>query len=248
MKIALIGDIHANLPAFEAVLSQIKAKEVDRTWNIGDTVGYGPFPDESVKRLRQENILSIRGNYDSKVLKFKRKNIKWRKTKRYEKWLAFKWAYENLSEESRRYLKDLPKEYRMEIEGKNVLLTHGSPTSSEEHLTPKTPLARFRMLAQTANADLVVFGHSHIPFGLQVKGVWFINPGSVGRQDDGDPRASYAILHLRQTALEVHHFRVEYDIESTITAIREQNLPEAFAQMMIVGRKLDDILDFRNDF
>jgi len=82
------------------------------------------------------------------------------------------------------------------VEGKRVLLIHGSPTSSEEHLTLKTPIQRYREIALTAKADFVIFWYSHIPFALQVNKVWFINPGSVGWQDDGDPRASYAIVNL----------------------------------------------------
>ena len=209
MKVGLIGDIHANLPALEAVYNHIE-DEVDCIWNVGDFVGYGAFPDKVVRFVRKKNIISIRGNYDCKVLKFKQKNKKWRKSKRFEKWLAFKWAYENLSEESRRYLTELPKELRMEVEEKRVFLTHGSPTSSEEHLTPNTPIKRFRAIAQTAKADFIIFGHSHIPFALQVNEVWFINPGSIGRQDDGDPRASYAILNLSPSMPEVHHYRIEY--------------------------------------
>lgn len=242
MKVALIGDIHANLPALEAVLAHIENQRVDAIWNVGDWVGYGAFPDDVVKRLWHNQVVSIRGNYDSKVLKFPKKKKKWRKKKIPHKWLAFKWAYEHLSPEARDYLAELPKEIRLEVAGKRVLITHASPESAEEHVTPETSVERMRELAEMADADLIIFGHSHVPFAQQVERVWFINPGSVGRQDDGDPRASYAVLDFASAGPEVIHYRVAYDLQRTVAAIRENGLPEAFAQMMVRGRNLDDIL------
>lgn len=242
MKVALIGDIHANLPALEAVLAQIENQSVDAIWNVGDWVGYGAFPDEVVKRLWDHEVVSIRGNYDTKVLKFPKEKKKWRKKKIPQKWSAFKWAYEQLSPEARGYLAGLPKEIRLQVAGKRVLITHGSPESTKEHVTPESSAMRFRELAEISNADLVIFGHSHVPFARQAEGVWFINPGSVGRPDDGDPRASYAILEFTPTGPEVSHYRLAYDLQRTVAAIRENGLPEAFAQMMVRGRNLDDIL------
>jgi putative phosphoesterase len=239
MRVALIGDVHANLPALEAVLDHAREQGATRIWNIGDFVGYGAFPDEVVGRLRREEAISIVGNYDLKVLKFKKKQDKWRTSKRPEKWLAFKWAYEHLSKESRMYLRSLSPEIRMRVAGRRILLTHASPASNEEHLTPDTPTKRLRELAGMADADLVICGHSHQPFTRQVQGVWFINTGSVGRPDDGDPRAAYAILTIEPDVFEVRHYRVEYDVARAVAAIRDRGLPEAFAQMLLQGNNLD---------
>ncbi len=136
MKVALIGDIHANLPALNAVLRDAKQRGVDAIWNIGDTVGYGAYPNEVVDLIRRENIQSILGNYDAKVLKVKQKENKWKKVP--EKWVAFKWAYDNLSKTNRDYLKSLPAELRFDIEGKRFLIIHGSPESDEEYILPDT--------------------------------------------------------------------------------------------------------------
>jgi putative phosphoesterase len=242
MKVALIGDVHANLPALETVLVDAREAGVQDKWHVGDFVGYGAFPDEVVSRLRREDVKSIVGNYDLKVLKFKKKQEKWQKSKRPEKWLAFKWAYENLSKESRKYLRSLPREMRMEVAGKHILLTHGSPASNEEHLTPDTSDQRLLELAQMADADVIVCGHSHQPFTRRVDDIWFINTGSVGRPDDGDPRAAYAILHVGPGQFEVRHYRLEYDVMRAVAAIRRHELPETFAQMILQGRNLDVVL------
>jgi len=243
MKVALIGDVHGNLPALEAVLADIARRRIATVWNIGDFVGYGAFPDEVVRRLRQPHIVSIAGNYDLKALKFPKKRKKWKKKKRAEKWLAFKWAYEHLSEESRRFLRSLPEDVRLEAEGRRILLTHASPAANDEHLGPDTPDERLRELAAMAGADVVVFGHSHRPFVRQIGDVWFINTGSVGRPEDGDPRACYATLAITPRSLRVAHHRVAFDVDRAANALREHGLPEAFAQMVLQGRNLDTILD-----
>lgn len=241
MRIALIGDVHANLHALEAVLLHASDQGVKTIWNAGDFVGYGAFPDEVVNLLRRVKAVSIRGNYDQKVLKVRKKQAAWAAAKVPEKWLAFQWAYEHLSTRSRKYLKRLPKNRRLQARGWRILLTHGSPASPDEHLGLDTPEARLRELAAMAKADLIICGHSHQPFARWVENVLFINTGSVGRPDDGDPRATYAILKLKRKMVEVIHYRVEYDVDQAAGAIRANQLPEQFAQMLLQGRSLDRI-------
>jgi putative phosphoesterase len=237
MRVALLGDVHANLPALEAVLAHAAGQRVEAIWNVGDFVGYGAFPDEVVTRLwhASPSVLSIVGNYDLKALR------KDQLPKAADKRLAFQWAYDHLSPENRAYLRSLPQEIRMEVGGKRILLTHGSPASNDEHLTPETPEERLRELAQMAQADVILCGHSHQLFARQAAGVWFVNSGSVGRPDDGDPRACYAVLQITPNLFRARHHRVAYDVEQAAAAIRECGLPEAFAQMILQGRNLDEV-------
>ena len=241
-KIALLGDVHATLPALEAVLAHAHIQGVTAIWNIGDFLGYGAFPNEVVQRLRDEGALSILGNYDIKVLRFPAKGKKWRKNKLPEKYLAFQWAYNNLSKENRRYLSALPEERRLELAGRRVLITHGSPASNEEHLLPDTPEERLRELARMAEAEIIICGHSHRPFVRAVERVVFINTGSVGRPDDGDPRSCYALLEVEGGVFNVQHFRLEYDVSRAVAALRARGLPEAFVQMIEQGYDLHTIL------
>jgi putative phosphoesterase len=241
VKIALIGDVHANLHALEAVLLHASDRRCKSIWNIGDFVGYGAFPDEVVKLLRQVKAVSIIGNYDQKVLKVKKKQPGWAAAGNSKIRLAFQWAYEHLSPGSRKYLKRLPAHRRLQVKGWKILLTHGSPASADEHLSPDTPEKRLRELAKMAKADLIICGHSHQPFARWVGDVLFINTGSVGRPDDGDPRATYAVLKLKRKMVEVRHYRVEYDVDQAVGAIRSKQLPEEFAQMLLQGRNLDSI-------
>lgn len=242
MKVALIGDVHGNLPALEAVLAHARDHHVEALWNVGDFVGYGPFPEEVVQRLRAEQALSVVGNYDLKALQAGARKGGAKKSRVQEKGLAFRWAYEHLSKASRAYLRDLPKEIRLQIAARRILLVHGSPASVKEHLGPETPAERLQELALTADADVIICGHSHQPFKRKVAGVWFINPGSVGRPDDGDPSAGYAILQVTAKRLRVDFYRVPYDVARMVEAIRAHELPEAFVQMVVQGRPLEVVL------
>ena len=241
LRAAVLSDIHANLHALETVLAHARQQDIDTFWNLGDIVGYGAYPDRVVRRLRLQRVVSIVGNYDLKVLRFKKKKAKWRRTKHPEKYYAFGWAYEHLTGDSREYLRGLPMEMRMTEGRSSILLTHGSPASNKEPLYSATPLDRFQKLARLAGTDIILCGHSHEPFKREVNGVWFINPGSVGRPGDGDPRASYATLELDDRAITVTHFRLSYDLAQAVKALRENGLPETFAQMLIQGRSLDEV-------
>ena len=239
MKIAALGDVHANLHALDAVLDHAKNEGVDEIWNIGDFTGYGAFPDEVVTRLREINAVSILGNYDRKVLKLLKKENRWKKSKNPVKLLAFRWAYENLSPANRSYLSSLPQEYHQTVEGWDILMVHGSPASQIEHLTPDTPQERFAELAGLTSAGVIICGHSHQPFTHRVNNTWFINTGSVGRPDDGDPRACYALLQFTPGELSVSHYRIDYNVEAAAQSIRSKGLPEFFARMLLEGRNLD---------
>jgi putative phosphoesterase len=242
MKIALIGDVHANLPALEAVLAHAQQQGTEAIWNVGDLIGFGAFPDQVVKRVRKENVLSVLGELDGRVLRFKKSKVKWRKEMRVEEYLVLEWAYDNLSKGSRKYLRFLSKEMRTGVKGRRILLTHAGPGSSKKELTPDASKDRLSQLAQEAKADVIVCGHSHRPFAMSAGDVLFVNPGSVGWPRDGRPQASYATLAFKAEDIQVRHHRLEYDVEGAVTAIRDNGLPEVFAQMLLHGLDLDSAL------
>ena len=241
MKIAVLGDIHGNLPAMEAVLRDAKQRRATSVWCLGDLVGYGPFPDEVVAAVREGFILSLRGNYDSKVLRIPTRDPSWFQEKGEEKARVFTWAWEHLSPESREYLASLPESLRLTVEGHRVLLVHGSPASPREHLSPDTPEERLAALGEECGAAVVLCAHSHIAFARRGGKTLFINPGSVGRPDDGDPRASYALVTFRRPEVEVAFHRLPYDVDRCVEAVRAHGLPEDLARIFREGRSLDGI-------
>jgi putative phosphoesterase len=242
MKIALLADVHANLPALEAVLKHARNAGVEEYWNLGDFVGYGAYPDEVVKKLNKLKALSVIGNYDRKVLKVEEKSEAWQKKKHPLKYLSFRWTHDQLSPESLAYLADLPLEQRVTHGGKKILLVHGSPDSIKEHLDSETPEKRLRELAKNAKADVIVCGHSHRPFFREAGTAYFINPGSVGRSEQRDARASYAILQIKTGSFQIQHVRIEYNLERAVAGLEKNKLPAEFIAMIRQGRTLNEVI------
>ena len=239
MNVALLADVHANLPALEAVLLDAEARGAEAIWNLGDFVGYGAFPDQVVRRLREIEATSLIGNYDQKVLSFEQNRQEWSQSKAGEKFVAFEWAWENLSTSSREHLASLPQQVRLSMDDLRFLLVHGSPAEIDETVTELTSDVRLSELASLADADVVACGHSHEPFLRAVDGVTFVNPGSVGRPEAFDPRASYAMLTVTGGELSVEHRRVDYDVTEAVEALRKAGLPDSFGQMLQQGVNLD---------
>ncbi|HUL38768.1 MAG TPA: YfcE family phosphodiesterase [Methanomassiliicoccales archaeon] len=239
-KVAVIGDVHGNLQALEAVLKDAKRRGADIVLNTGDMLGYGANPEESVRLLRSLPSISVIGNYDLKAFRIHDRKEPWPEGKSKDKLLSFEWAYDHVSPSTRAWLKSLPKEVRIEVGGTRLLMVHGSPDSMDEHLGPETPVRRLEEIARTADADLLIMGHSHRSMSRMVGGTRFLNPGSVGRQDDGDPRASYAILRLQPFMVSLN--RVAYDVKGAARAIKEAGLPRQFARMIKEGRAYDRVV------
>jgi putative phosphoesterase len=240
-KVAVVGDIHGNLQALQAVLKDANKRGAEIVLNTGDLLGYGANPEESAKLLRSLPSISVIGNYDLKVFRLHDRKELWPEGKSKDKMLSFTWAYDHIKPSTRIWLKSLPKEVRMEIGGTKLLMVHGSPDSLDEHLGPETPDNRLEDIAKGAKADLIVMGHSHRSMSKMVKGTRYLNPGSVGRPDDGDPRASYALLQLHPFRVSLH--RVSYDIKGAVRAIKEASLPKEFAKMIREGRAYDRVVD-----
>jgi putative phosphoesterase len=233
VKIAVLSDVHANLSALERVIKDAEEREVDVYINAGDSIGFGPCPNETVELLSEKNVLSILGNFDVEVIEGKTKN-------KGEKNLALKFAREELAQSCERYLHSLPRELRFEAAGKKLFMTHGSPESIEEHIHHDTPVERLKILADEAKSDLIIVGHSHEQFWKQANGTSFVNPGSVGRPSDGNPQAAYAVLSFNPFKVEL--IRLDYNVNETLNAIRKKGLLESFAQMLLRGETLETII------
>jgi putative phosphoesterase len=232
VKIAALSDIHANIDALERIVRDAEERGVGVLVNAGDSIGFGPCPNEVVELLCEKNILSILGNYDVEVIEGK---IKGKTAKN----LAYLFTKKELSKSNESYLSSLPRERRLDIAGKKLLITHGSPESIQEHIYSSTPIERLKTLAETAKADVIIVGHSHEQFWRQANGVSFVNPGSVGRPGDGNPQSAYAILSFDPFKVEL--IRLDYDVLAAADSLRKEGMPQSFSQMLLQGVSLDTV-------
>lgn len=251
MKFALLSDVHANLPALEAVLENIRERgDVDVTYHLGDLVGYAPWPEEVVALIRERRIAGVSGNYDSTVgTDYKHCGCRYEDPRQealsHE---SFAWTLAHCDSGTKQFLAGLP--FRIDLRpagghasGPTLALVHGTPTVNTLYWTENRPDDFCRRMAGMAGlrpGDVIACGHTHLPWHRAVDGVHFVNTGSVGRPKDGDPRAGYSLLDVGGAGVSIEHVRVAYDVERTARAIEASDLPDEFAwYLRSGGRALD---------
>jgi predicted phosphodiesterase len=246
MKYALISDIHANLPALEAVLDHIgRQSNVAATYHLGDLVGYAPWPNEVVALIRDRALSGVAGNYDSTVgTDYKHCGCRYEDPRQEElSHVSYEWTRRQVSPATKEFLAGLP--FRIDllpqgghIAGPRVILVHGSPTLNTLYWTEDRPdefCLTMARLAGAKPADVIAFGHTHIPWHREIGQIHFVNTGSVGRPKDGDWRAGYVLLEAGSGAVTVENVRVEYDVERAMRGILESELPDDFAEYLRTG-------------
>ncbi|PKM81654.1 MAG: YfcE family phosphodiesterase [Firmicutes bacterium HGW-Firmicutes-14] len=237
MKIAVISDIHGNLAALQAVLADIEHKGPDYVCCAGDLVGYGPFPNEVINVIRENKIPSVLGNYDDAI--GNRRIVCGCDYKDDESAAigsaSIQWTSEQITEENRAFLKDLPFGIDLGTENCGVRVVHGSPRRLNEYLHQELEEKVLNELLVECTAGVIVCGHTHVPYFKHIGGKLLVNAGSVGKPRHGDPRASYSVVEINGTARAKIYY-VEYDVESTAGAIIEKGLPEVLAQKIRTGR------------
>lgn len=257
MKIALFSDIHANLPALEAVLANIDVQNPDAIYCLGDLVGYNIWPNEVIDIIRKRKIPTIAGNYDFGI----GRNIdecgcayKTDEEKAMGK-ISISYTNEIVKAEQRAYLRTLPAHIRLEFqlnEDKlNVLLVHGSPRKINEYLFEDRDEKSMIRIMEQAYADIMLYGHTHKPYHrIMNSGTGgnnhyrhAINIGSVGKPKDGNPAGCYVILTINDNnstldkeSVSVEFIRFNYDIEKAAKAVEASPLPDAYATMLRLGK------------
>ncbi|HEX6965719.1 MAG TPA: metallophosphoesterase family protein [Gemmatimonadaceae bacterium] len=246
MRYALISDIHANLPALEAVLEDIgRRDDADATFHLGDLVGYAPWPNEVVECVQRAGIPGVAGNYDSTIAAdYKHCGCRAEDPRQEElSHLSYAWTREHVSAPAKAVLAALPFQLELRplgghVSGPRVVLVHAHPTNNLVYVDVSRSdafLEKMAVAASLSEGDVLCFGHTHVPWHRTVDGVHFVNTGSVGRPKDGDWRAGYVLLDVGTRAVEVDVIRVEYDVERSMQGIRESALPDEFAEFLRVG-------------
>jgi putative phosphoesterase len=236
MKYAIFSDVHGNLPALEAVLLDIEEQGVEKILHCGDLVGYGPFPNEVITFITSKGIAGVMGNYDEGV-GFERDDCGCAyidETQRLLGQRSLDWTKAHVTRENKEFLRSLPRELRFSQGAFKILLAHGSPRRINEYLYEDRPTKTFNRLLQVGGCNLLVCGHTHLPYHKVIDDKHVVNVGSLGKPKDGDPRATYALLTPNEE-LSVDFRRVQYDVERMASAIEASELPHEYAEMIRRG-------------
>jgi predicted phosphodiesterase len=251
MKLALFSDIHANLPALNAFFTDLETTQPDAVYCLGDLVGYNTWPNEVINAIRLRGIPTLAGNYDFGV--GRHSNDCAYKTDAEKAMGQQSIALTNalVNDAERRYLRTLPAHIQLEFQLNNeslfLLMVHGSPRKINEYLFVDREEKSMLRILETANADVLFFGHTHKPYhrvfayNLDGKTAYrhAINLGALGKPKDGDPRGCYVLVTLHensskfdQHSIEVEFRRVAYEVETAARAIEESELPNGYADML----------------
>jgi predicted phosphodiesterase len=243
VRVALLSDVHGNLPAFQAVIDDVRATGVDQVWNLGDLVGYGAQPDECVALARETCDLCLIGNHDLVVIdKLKIDDFSANAA------TAALWTRDEINSETRDFLNTL----ESKDESGQIKLYHASPRDPVWEYVLSVGLADACIEAMPGRVGAV--GHSHVALwfwrndggrtigeqagaGIEIdlsKGEWLLNPGGVGQPRDGDPRAAWVLLDLEKPSAQWK--RVEYPIDQAAKAIEDAGLPRSLADRLYFGQ------------
>jgi len=225
MRIAVIGDIHANLPALRAVLADIAAIGCDAIWCVGDVVGRGPHPNEVVEELRRLDIPTVQGNWDEAVgMEREQSGSLWSSSASDASGRAsLEWTVGVMDQDHRAWLRQLPETLRTTVEGRSILLFHGTPIKRNEYLWADRPSRAFARIASDEGDDLFCYGHTHETVHKLVGQSHFVACGSVGC--GAHARARYAVVYLGQPDLAVGFRAVDYDSTGVAADLGRVGLP-----------------------
>ncbi|MFB6104562.1 MAG: metallophosphoesterase [Halobacteriaceae archaeon] len=221
MRVGLVSDIHSNRVALEAVLADMPP--VDTLVCAGDVVGYNPWPADCLGIVREEAARTVQGNHDRMVAAGQATGVNAMAR------AGIEHAREQLDDEARSWLADLPRSVTCCDGRVRVVHDHPDPDRRDHYTRP----AEFGpdLLGEEA---VLVLGHTHIQHHEVYDDGIVVNPGSVGQPRDRDPRAAYAVLDLGDLSVTEH--RVSYDVDAVVDAVADMGLPDRIGTRLLDGR------------
>jgi putative phosphoesterase len=225
MKLAIVADIHSNHQALKAVTREMEREDIDQVVCAGDIVGYGASPNECCHIVRDVAAHAVLGNHEISALTNDATGMNPYAA------AASRWTASALEEGSHRYLGSLEIESKFEAGDMKVAMYHGSVRSAIEYVYEDEINED---IVRSSGGDLLILGHTHVPYVKDFGSIMAINPGSVGQPRDGDSRASFAVLDTKMRSCVVR--RVGYDIDGASEAILAAGLPRLLAERLFLGR------------
>ncbi len=244
-RVAVFGGVYNNHLSLQAVLEDAQRQGADEIYCLGDIGGFGPHPDLSVAMLRDAGIPTMQGNYDQSIglgLDDCQCGYTDPRDNHFAQ-ISYNYTLAKTSDDHRRWLRDLPPNFRLEMGGQRILMAHGSPRRINEFLwASTTPEPFIKRLLDENQADLLLVTHTGIQWHRPLDndpGRGLVNVGAIGRPaNDGRTGVWYAMLTETGQAdnpVDVELRCVEYDHQKLAAQMRQEDLPEEFVETILTG-------------
>lgn len=240
MKIAIFSDIHGNMQALDAVMADIKKEKCDKMFCLGDIAMAGPEPIKAIQVIKdlydKGSLELIQGNTDEMIGDGSAEIINKVKSAFPIMGEALEDDCKIIPDDLKTFLKDLPKQKMLELEGLKILLVHGSPRRNDENILPNMPLDEVEEILSGVDVNVIFCGHTHMPCGYHTNsGKTLVNDGSVGRPFTENPQSCYVIAIINNGKLEITHKFVDYDKKTASEILSKRNFKGAdkLAQILI---------------
>jgi predicted phosphodiesterase len=239
-RIAVFSDVHANLPALEAVLETIESLAPDLIVCLGDLVDFAPWPNEVIETIKARNICTLMGNHDERIaynldLTPLAKHGPDEQAARAE---AIEWSRVAVTAPNKAFLAGLPKGLQLAFgpieKGLRIQFVHASTRSINEYIYEDHPEEDVESMFASTGTNVIVMGHTHLPyvrsFGNGEK--LLVNVGSVGRSKETSRKPSFAVLSVNSDGVKAEIIRLSYPSQRAIEAIRQSAIPDFYANFL----------------
>lgn len=240
MKIAVISDIHGNMMALDAVLENIKQEGCSKIFCLGDLAMAGPEPAKTIEKIEElcknTDFTLIQGNTDEMIANCDNQMLHLLEQNNPIMAHALECDASVIPEIKKSFLRNLPAQKEVEINGIKILLVHGSPRKNNENIFCDLKIEEVEEMIAGTDADIIFCGHTHVPCGYQTNTKQtVVNVGSVGRPFSEEPKSCYAILEIDNGEFSIKHNFVDYDYKTAAAILKERGFDGAdkLAQMLI---------------